>query len=464
MLTQAGRGIAILGLLPLLWASEPQPSEWVPARWPWSDTRSLELLAGSPVNCLLLNTYSSDFVAAAAKRGLATLAVVSPGADAVAAVRQARAAKANGIVMEGDFPDRETAAVTQAAGGLLVIELTARSHLSLGSKAPIIGTYQGVWPSVAAMESKAGPTGPTWILTNTGFIRAVRAWGGATLWIANKPPPKTVVTGTRYRQAIADAGMSGARWVLAFDNDFAARLHDREPHAVGEWKAINEVLRFFERHPEWRALREYGKLVVVQDPAKSGLVSGGILDMIAVKRMPMRVVPRQFLTTEALQGTSVVLNVDPGALTAPQKQALHAFLRSGGTILTGPPGWRDERPKENNFTLDKPDLDRLDDFGKEVDSRISRSSFGVRVFNASSMLSNVLVSDDAKVIVVQLVNYSDYPAENITVMFPSGYNKATFLTPEGTGLVREQDMFQTPDGSGMGVEKVFVCAAIKLEQ
>jgi hypothetical protein len=420
------------------------------------------LLADSPINCLLLKTYSADFVAAAAKRGLVTLAVVSPGEDAVAAARSALVAKVNGIVMEGDFPDSEAAAVKQAAGDAPVIELAARSRLQLGSKAPIIGTYQGVWPGVAAMESKAGPTGSTWIQTNTGFIRTVRAWGDAMLWIANEPPPKTVVTSRRYQQAIADAAMSGARWVVAFDNDFAARLRDREEQAMGEWRAINGVLRYFEQHPEWRVMREYGKMVLVQDPAKGGLFSGGILDMIAVKRMPMRVVPRQLLTAEALRGATVVVNVDAGALTAEQEKVLREFTRSGGMVLTGPPAWRDAGPKGNSFTLDKPNLDRLNDLGDEVNSLISPGSFGVRLFNASSMLSNALVSNDGQTIVVHLVNYSDYPVENVTLMFPSDHKKVTFIAPEGSGRI--QDVFQTPDGSGVGVEKVSVCAVIKVEQ
>jgi hypothetical protein len=217
MWKRTARWTAILGLLPQLCASMPQPSDWVPARWPWPEAKSLELLADSSVNCLLLKTYSAGFVAAAAKRGLVTLAVVSPGEDAVAAARNALSAGVNGIVLQGDFPDGESAAVKQAAGDAPVIELAARSRLQLGSKAAIIGTYQGVWPGVVAMESKAGPTGATWIQTNTGFIRAVRAWGDAMLWIANEPPPKTVVTSRRYQQAIADAAMSGARWVIAFE-------------------------------------------------------------------------------------------------------------------------------------------------------------------------------------------------------------------------------------------------------
>jgi hypothetical protein len=170
-----------------------------------------------------------------------------------------------------------------------------------------------VWPGIVAMESEVGPTGATWILTNTGFIRAVRAWGGGTLWLANKPPPNTVVTAARYRQAIADAAMSGARWLLSLDSDFADRLHGREERALADWKSMNQVLRYFEDHPEWRDMREYGKLALVQDPAKSGLVSGGILDMIAVKRMPLKVVPRQFLSAAALEEVSVVVNADAEA-------------------------------------------------------------------------------------------------------------------------------------------------------
>ena len=81
-----------------------------------------------------------------------------------------------------------------------VIELTSRAHMALGTGAPIVGTFQGVWPGVAAQEeghSKSGPTGSTWINTNTGCIRAVRAWGNAQLWIANRPPEHTVVTSQR---------------------------------------------------------------------------------------------------------------------------------------------------------------------------------------------------------------------------------------------------------------------------
>src|SRR5208282_4644670 len=78
------------------------------------------------------------------------------------------------------FPDTTAADVRRVAGDAPVVSLTARSHLPLASKVPIIGTYQGVWPGIAIEENgakKAGPTGTIWIDTNgarrAGFLRPV---------------------------------------------------------------------------------------------------------------------------------------------------------------------------------------------------------------------------------------------------------------------------------------------------
>src|SRR5579884_2698074 len=191
MLLRRARWLAALCLVPLAYAAVPKPAEWVPARWPWADVESLDLLRGSPVNCLLLAKSSPELIAAAGSRGIVTLIALQPGANAAAEARSALAARATGLVLDGDFPDAAAAAVREAAGAAPVIELGPRSRMPLGSPAPIIGTGQGVWPG-------------------------------------NRPPEHTVITRARYLQAIADAASSGARWVLAFDPDFAARLHRRE--------------------------------------------------------------------------------------------------------------------------------------------------------------------------------------------------------------------------------------------
>lgn len=460
---RSARLLTVLAFVRLLPAAVPAPSAWVPVRWPWADAKSLELLSATPVNCLLLKTYPPAFVAAAESRNIATLALLSPGGDIVGAARAALAAKVTGIVLQGEFAEGVPGAVRAAAGSAPVIELTARNHMPLGSKAAILGTYQGLWPGISMQDGthKAGPSGSVWIDTNTGFIRAVRAWGDATVWIANEPPPGMVISGSRYLQAIADAAISGARWVLAFDPDFASRLHNREPEANRDWLRMAELLRYFEQHPDWRTMREYGELAIVQDPAKGGLLSGGILDMIAVKHTPVRPIPRQHLTAESLEGAKMALNADPDSLTPEQRDLLRGFARSGGMLLTGPPGWKDPTPNAGSITLEKAELDRLNDIWRDVNSMIGRRNLGVRLFNVSSMLSNFLISADGKTAVLHLANYSDYPVENVSVQFTGHYRHATAFAPDGTE--KRLDIYPTEDGGGVDLDKVSVCTTIRLE-
>jgi len=454
---------ALLGLLPLTLAfAAVPPRDWVPMRWNWSDPKSLELLSGSPVNCLLLKSWTPELAEAAAARGAVTLAVITPGADAAAEAARAAASKLNGIVLEGDFPDGIAAKLQSAMAGA-VIELPSRNRMRLGTDAPVIGTYQGVWPGIQVQDNgavKAGPSGSAWVDTNTGFIRAVRAWGDTPLWIANQPPPSTVLTGDRYLQVIADAAISGARWVIALDDELRGRLAKREPAALNDWKRMGQLLSYFEQHPEWRGMRSYGKLAIVQDPAKGGLLSGGILDMIAAKHTPVRPIPRERLTPESLAGTTMAVNVDADALTPEQREVLRGFTRGGGTLLTGPPGWKDEGAEGNNITLEKKELDRLNDIWHDVNSMVGRKNLGVRLFNVSSMLSNLLATPDGKQVVVHLVNYSGYPIENVTVHFLGNYGKATLLTPEGTQ--KSLEIYPAEDGSGVDLDKVGVCATVIL--
>jgi hypothetical protein len=453
-------------------ASHPlaKPSDWVPARWPWADVSSLDLIGSGPVNCLLVRSISPEFAAAAAARGVATLAVVVPSDDAPAAARRALDAKATGIALDGDFPADAIAGVKRAAGSAPVVELGPRSHMLANLGAAIVATDQGLWPGMAETErAHAGPSGSAWIDTNTGFLRGLQAASAAAsssqpaaLWIANQPPKKTVVTAARYLQAIADAGMSGARWAIALDDDFAARLGKRDSKTMADWSRMMAMAAYFEQHPEWRSMQEYGKLALVQDPAKGGLLSGGILDMIAVKHTPVRPIPVADLKPGALKDATLAVNVDAGALTPEEQAVLRDFTRAGGTLLTGPPGWSDRAPNGDKITLDQSELERLNDIWREVNSMVGRRNLGVRLFNAATMLSNFLVSADGRTAVLHLVNYSDYPVENVSVQFLGNYRHATLLKPEG--LEKPLELYQTEDGWGADIDRVATAVSIELEQ
>src|SRR5260370_38780228 len=87
------------------------PADWVPARWTLTDPATLDLLQGTPVNCLLVkwdpsqSKAISTFAERAGERRVATLAIIAPGGDPANSARQAMRAKLAGIVLEGDFPE-----------------------------------------------------------------------------------------------------------------------------------------------------------------------------------------------------------------------------------------------------------------------------------------------------------------------------------------------------------------------
>ncbi|MDQ6678449.1 MAG: hypothetical protein M3Z09_14275 [Acidobacteriota bacterium] len=433
--------------------------------------KTLGLLAGSPVNCVLLEWSAEQpaalagFAGAAVAKSIVPVAVLRPGGDTIAAAKAALAAKMQGIVLEGEFPEGAAVGVRSVAAGTPVIELTLRSRMKLGTDAPVIGTYQGVWAGIQVTDngaSKAGPSGSAWIDTNSGFLRAVRAWGGGAVWLANLPPKGTVIPAERYLQMIGDAEMVGARWVVALDDDFAGRLYRGDAKSVEQWKRITQLLGYFEEHKEWRSLRPGGKLAIVQETSEGGLLSGGILDMIAVKHTPVQAVPPQRLSPETLKGTSMAVNIDNEALDPHQKEILKQFTRSGGTVLTGPPGWRNSAPVDKTkITLDEKELKRIDDMWHDMQAMIGRKNLGVRLFNVSSMLSNLLASPDGKQVYVELVNYADYPVENVTMHVLGDFRKATLYTPDGR--TKALEVYKNDEGTGVDIDSVAVVAAVRLE-
>ena len=131
-------------------------------------------------------------------------------------------------------------------------------------------------------------------------------------------------------------------------------------------------------------------------------------------------------------------------------------------LLTGPPGWKDPTPQGGRITLDKAELERLNDIWRDVNSMVGRRNLGVRLFNVSSMLSNLLVSSDGATAVLHLVNYSDFPVENVTVHFVDEYRRATLLSPEGTE--KPLEIYKTDEGWGADIDKAAVCATVRLER
>lgn len=438
----------------LLAAAAVAVASWVPMRWDSKDPASLTLLDGSPVNCLLLESkdWSAAFSARARERGVITLGVVHGALD----LKAARAAELDGLVAEGaDVAD---------AGGLPVYRITRRQAMAFQGPDPIAATFQGVWSGINAVDdgkARAAPSGAPWIDTNAGFLRFARTLTSKPVWIAHKPPPGATFPVTRYLQAAAEAAMCGARWVIALDTEFQGKLLARNGTAVRDWKRLNEELAFIEKQRPVMGWNATGNLSLIQDAENGALLSGGILDMIAVKHTPVRPIPMQTLSKEMLMAAPMAVNADPGPLTRPQRDILDSYTKAGGTLLSGAREWSFPEIREGEITLDEKEVTKLDAIWKEVNALTGRRNLGARLFNVGSMLSNLTASPDGKRLALHLVNYTDFPVEAITIHLLGTWKKATLHQPGAPPKAVET--YLTQDGLGADIASMGTYAILEVE-
>ncbi len=446
-------------------------ADCTPARWQPSNPSSLRLLENSSVNCLVVEepAWTSEFLEAARKRGVMVLAAM-PADNPEAAASKALAAGVDALYAESlARPESKEALEALAAKDskpFVWLPERVRMPAAEDSIHPVVGTYQGLWAGVKLGhegEAEAAPSGPPWIDTNSGFLRFVRAITPEkqAVWIANRPPDGQHVPVSRYIQAIGDAEMAGARWVLSFQDEFWQQLLGDTPASIKAWREVNSVLRFYQQQRAYSQMPDYSSLAIVQDASSGALVSGSVLDMVESKHIPAMVIPPGFLGKTQGQPLKLLLNIDPPSLTDPQKESVRGAARSGATVINGPPQWKLTLPPPEAITFTDDQIAQLDEVWKEINRVIGRENFAVRLFGAPAMLSNLKSADDGKTLVLHLVNFSDYPVEAITVHTVDVFQKATLLTPRGQ---ESAEVYKHEEGSGIDIEKVDDVAILLLER
>jgi len=440
----------------------------VPARWFSADPGSLELLENHPVNCLVLDPelWRPEFSTRAHERQLVLLGRIRPGERALAEVDQAQRAGLDGVIFEGRFAtdERQRLAGRARELGLSTVFLGPRLEMDLSGQQPVIGTYQALWPGINVAEdgsAKAAPTGAPWIDSNQGFLRYVRARVDSVVWLAFRPPRNQLIPLARYLQAIHDCAPFHAWWVIELDEEFQSRLLGRKASAVEDWKRMGDHLRFWVEHRDWFTYRVSGQFGIIHDAENGALMSGGILDMLASRHVPVKVLPLARLSSESLAGLRMLLNVDPQALKPEQREAIRAFTRSGGTLLSAPAGWSLASNDPEQFLVSQKDVEILDSVWRGVNSIIGRENLGVRLFNVATMRALLLAAPEGRPVVLHLVNYADYPVEHVTCRFSESFSRATVLAP---GRPPEPaEIHAAQDGTEVIVNQVQALATLVLE-
>jgi hypothetical protein len=349
-------------------------AQCVPARWFSGDPRSLDLLTNTPINCLIVSAahWNAALVAEGHRRGFKMLAEVESGSSKLPA-------GADAFLSSVEIPNREAPTIV----------LAARDAIRLD--AGLAATAEAVWPGLRSTDDQiATPSSAPWVDTNLGYLRYLRSQTRDPIWLANRPPPGKAYPLRRYEQVMCDAVLAGARWILDVDSGLAARAKD--------WSELMSVFAFLDALPDFRNLDIYSRLGVSVNRGTGALVSGGVLDMIGTQHIPFRVV-------KSGKGMDQFFDFADDSIVKFPRTSL------GRTMVL------------------PDDVGKLEPVYRRVEVIVGRTNFGLRVFNGAAILSAPYSLPGGKSVGVLLVNYTDYPAENITLHVLGAWKKATLETP-----------------------------------
>lgn len=467
-------------------ASALDVDKLVPMRWPGGPLDvarragakadpaipSLDLLRGTPINCLLV-TWSGPGDAAivreqqqlvgvyakeAHNRGFTLLGLLNAGSDPLQSVAAAVGAHLDGLALEPDFADfARLSQAAEHAADLAVIPLQA------GGGAPGIRVLSDSGAAVAT------PTSEPWIDSNLWLVRALRAKGQAPVWLGFSLENPSL---DNYVRAIADSAAAGGQWVVAPDDRLLSGLANNRPEALATWRRIAEALGFFEQHRVWRQFAATGLLGIVRDPVtRYPDIADENLNLIARRRIPYRTIDRAALCAAALESLQALLATEIANPTESERSLLKTFAERGSLLVTGP-SWGAAVPKEQDFLTqqlgkgqvivyreESPDPESL---SKDLLHLLGKGNLGIRLFNAPTVLPYLSASDDSKQLLVQMINYASGPSEAITVRVRGPYRSARLLGLNGSATdlpVEKQEL-----DIELTIEQIQTYAALVLER
>ena len=422
----------------------------------WCQPGSLERLAGTPVNCLVVtwgNGSSGDadqrkalapLVAAARNRGLAVVGWVSGTGDLRPAAQAAQTVGLAAIATDSKEPLSDADVLRFGARGL--------GQRPLSSFA---GDVEGVWPGIKlSRKGDAGPdadglTGPTsapWIDSNAWYVRLARTLlSPRAMWLAFEPPDiGGPVPAGAYVQAIADTEVFGARWLVSLDAHLRRGLSDRQASAVETWGAIGRALAFFRRHESWAAYQPAGQIGVVSDYAGAHeFLAFETINLLGRQSSLYQIVEKGRAIDTPLGELDAVLFADEDRPDAELTKKLYAFAEAGGTLITQPgweergvpieddwaPRFRVSRYGQGRVAVARETLDDPREVAEDAQLLMSHRRDRVRVFNQGTGLWHYATSADGRAGVLHAFLFpTPYPQMPMTVWFRRPWATARLFT------------------------------------
>ena len=447
---------------------------WVPARWEggpleltrraavpdgavreaianWYDPGTLDLLKGTPINCLLVTLSAGasaevesqqqrlvkEYARRARERQIAVMGIVYAEADPQAVLKAAGEAGLDGLVLDSEFP--EGASRSYSTANLVIpIVRDAASARTATARLVAVNGVRPVARDLAEMGIRAGPSSEPWIDSNIWLVRSFRLGAAPRMiWVNQEPNPSSAGD---YTRCVADAAVAGGRWIVTLDDDLRLRLYKKESDGLATWRAIAAYLRFAEEHGEWRGYAPYGNLAIILDTAgQYPAISNEYLNLVARRQVPYRIIERSRLDAASLEGLRAVLAADLAPPTEKERALLRAFAEKGGLVAAGP-SWGD--PPANDpyaevplgkgrvavYKDDPPDPEAV---ARDMLDLLAPEVMGVTALNVPSVLTYASTAESGRRMLVQLLNYAGAPFEQtITIRVNGSYKTASLYTPE----------------------------------
>ena len=323
----------------------------------WHEPAALEILEGTPVDCLVLTwaaglpadadqwRTAAPLVEAARRRNLAVIGWIEAAADHAPALAAAKSAGLAAVAMP-DF---------KGAADLPVLAWSNRAGVPWDSTAPAVAVTENVWPGVSITtgggDANAGPTSLPWLDSNGWYIQMARARLRAPLWMVFDPPGKGVVVPAQsYSNAIADSEVAGGRWLISLDDDLRASLASGAASARQSWQQIGATTRFFQEHAAWKSYRSRGLVGVISSFTGADFEMGSeILNLMARRDLLYRVIWKSQAQEQPFAGLKALVYADAAAPDPALRRKVAQFVEQGGLLLAGPEWGAQGRPAPPDF-------------------------------------------------------------------------------------------------------------------
>jgi hypothetical protein len=488
-------------------------SKWVPMKWPcgpleiarrnksqsinadlketleaWGQPSSLELLKGTPINCLIVDwAYgeSEDSVQpqalkplleAGRRLGISFVGKVAAKQGSGAAVAAGRAAGLSAVML-GETSEQSL--------DLPAILQFARDKVTWETTSTIFSSRENVWPGVRleTMEGDtaiAGPTGIPWVNSNGWFsLLAGELAPGKSLWLDFDPPDSSnVLHPAGYDLAIADSQAYGSRWIISLDDKLRAALPKGNSQAKGVWEKMCEALTFFESHREWQAFKSQGNLAVISDfRGENAFLSGEVLNLLNRRQVQFHILERSRSLPAPTKSLKAILWLDKQAPSAEQHSMLLAFARQGGLVIAsaywGPaevkPTKKDPSLQYKMYNMGTGQIAVAeagfqDPYQVAVDTHllVSRRNDLVRLYNPESTNCRSSIDPGHRKRLVQVLNYSSEPADSVTLWMNTRARSARLWRPGTKDALTVQGVAASP-GTDFGLPPISVYCALEFE-